>query len=91
MPELDGLGVVEVVGPEMMPLTVFVTAFDQHAIRTFEANALDYILKPFSDDRRQAMLSRAMKRLQQMQIQTFGQSLIRAMAALPGIEGIRTG
>lgn len=87
MPGLDGLGVVEVIGPEMMPLTVFVTAFDQHAVRAFEANALDYILKPFSDDRMQAMLSRAKQRLQQMQIQTFGQSLIRAMAELPGIEG----
>jgi two-component system LytT family response regulator len=87
MPGLDGLGVVEVVGPEMMPLTVFVTAFDQHAVRAFEANALDYILKPFSDERMQSMLSRAKQRLQQMQIQTFGQSLIRAMAALPGIQG----
>ena len=87
MPGLDGLGVVEVIGPEMMPLTVFVTAFDQHAVRAFEANALDYILKPFSDDRLQAMLSRTKQRLQQMQLQTFGQSLILAMAALPGIEG----
>lgn len=50
-----------------MPLTVFVTAFDRHAIRAFEANALDYILKPSSDERMQAMLARAKQRLQQMQ------------------------
>ena len=41
MPELDGLGVIEAVGPAEMPLTVFVTAYDQHAIQAFEANALD--------------------------------------------------
>ena len=49
MPELDGLEVIEAVGAAAMPLTVFVTAYDQHAIRAFEANALDYLLKPFSD------------------------------------------
>jgi two-component system, LytTR family, response regulator len=87
MPGLDGLGVVEAVGPEVMPLTVFVTAFDQHAVRAFEANALDYILKPFGDERMQSMLARAKQRLQQMQIQTFGQNLMRAMSALPGMEG----
>lgn len=87
MPGLDGLGVVEAVGPEVMPLTVFVTAFDQHAVRAFEANALDYILKPFGDERMQSMLSRAKQRLRQMQVQTFGQNLMRAMSALPGVEG----
>jgi two-component system LytT family response regulator len=87
MPDLDGLGVVEAIGPEMMPLTVFVTGFGQHAVRAFEANALDYILKPFSDERMEAMLSRAKQRLWQMQIQSFGQNLMRAMAGLPGMEG----
>jgi len=87
MPGLDGLGVIEAVGPEVMPLTVFVTAFDHHAVRAFEANALDYILKPFGDERMQTMLSRAKQRLRQMQVQTFGQNLMRAMAALPGVEG----
>src|SRR4051812_14647812 len=48
MPELDGLGVIDAIGPTQMPLTVFVTAYDQHAIRAFEFNALDYLLKPFS-------------------------------------------
>src|SRR5271157_2697017 len=42
MPELDGLGVIDAAGVGQMPLTVFVTAYDQHAIRAFEANALDY-------------------------------------------------
>ena len=49
MPELSGLEVIAEVGAERMPPTVFVTAYDQHAISAFEANALDYLLKPFND------------------------------------------
>ena len=47
MPELDGFGVIERVPPERMPIVVFTTAFEQHAIRAFDAHALDYLLKPF--------------------------------------------
>src|SRR5271168_236435 len=65
MPELDGLGVVDAVGAEQMPLTVFVTAYDQHAIRAFEANALDYLLKPFSDERYEATMARVKARLEE--------------------------
>src|SRR5215470_18554961 len=46
IPELNGLEVIAEVGAERMPLTVFVTAYDEHAIRAFEANALHYLLKP---------------------------------------------
>ncbi len=60
MPELDGFGVVEAVGVERMPLTVFVTAYNEHALRAFEAQALDYLLKPFDDER----LARALKRVE---------------------------
>ena len=59
MPELDGLGVIGAIGAEDMPLTVFVTAYDEHAIRAFEANALDYLLKPFSDERFEATMARS--------------------------------
>src|ERR1700753_131404 len=62
MPQLDGMEVVKAVGAEAMPLTVFVTAYDQHAIKAFEANALDYLLKPFSDERFEAMLTRVKRR-----------------------------
>src|SRR5215831_5142809 len=58
MPELNGLEVIAEVGAERMPLTVFVTAYDQHAIRAFEANALDYLLKPFSDERFETTMAR---------------------------------
>ncbi|HEV2146195.1 MAG TPA: LytTR family DNA-binding domain-containing protein [Longimicrobiaceae bacterium] len=47
MPELDGFGVVEAVGVDRMPMTVFVTAYEEFALRAFEASALDYLLKPF--------------------------------------------
>ncbi len=65
MPELDGLGVIDAIGPAAMPLTIFVTAYDQHAIRAFEANALDYLLKPFSDERFEATMARVRTRLQE--------------------------
>lgn len=73
MPELDGLGVIDAVGTARMPLTVFVTAYDKHAIRAFEANALDYLLKPFSDERHEATMARAKSRLNERSMQEFGQ------------------
>ncbi len=63
MPELDGFEVVREVGPERMPVVVFVTAYDQHAIRAFEANAVDYLLKPFDDARFRAAIARARRSL----------------------------
>jgi two-component system LytT family response regulator len=66
MPELDGLHVIESVGAERMPLTVFVTAFDQHAIAAFEANAVDYLLKPFSDERFASTMARVRSRREPM-------------------------
>ena len=51
MPELDGLGVIRTVGVEHMPAVIFVTAFDEYAVRAFEVHALDYLLKPFDIER----------------------------------------
>jgi two-component system LytT family response regulator len=59
MPELDGFAVVQAVGVEQMPVTVFVTAFDQYALKAFEAHALDYLTKPFDRERFQMSLTRA--------------------------------
>jgi two-component system LytT family response regulator len=63
MPGLSGLELVDAFGAARMPLTVFVTAYDQHAIRAFDANALDYLLKPFSDERFEATMARVTRRL----------------------------
>jgi two-component system, LytTR family, response regulator len=59
MPGMDGLAVLEAVGPERMPAVVFVTAHDQYAVQAFEVNACDYLLKPFDEVRLQKALERA--------------------------------
>jgi len=86
MPELDGLGVIDEVGAESMPLTVFVTAYDQHAIRAFEANAIDYLLKPFSDERLEATMTRVKNRLDERSVREFGTRMLRLVSAVPGVE-----
>jgi two-component system LytT family response regulator len=64
MPVLDGFGVVEKIGVENMPLTIFVTAYDQFAIKAFESHALDYVLKPFDEDRFRKTIERMKRQLQ---------------------------
>ena len=64
MPEMNGFQVVESIGVEQMPVTIFVTAFDRYAIRAFDANAVDYLLKPFAPDRLSRAVSRALDRCQ---------------------------
>jgi two-component system LytT family response regulator len=81
MPELDGLGVIEVVGAGQMPLTIFVTAYDQHAIHAFEANALDYLLKPFSDERFEAAMHRAKVRLDERSTSEFGRRVLKMVSS----------
>lgn len=63
MPEMDGFGVIAAIGVDAMPLTVFVTAFDAYAVRAFEAEALDYLLKPFDDLRFGRVLERVRRQL----------------------------
>jgi two-component system, LytTR family, response regulator len=63
MPRLDGFGVIAEVGVEAMPLVVFVTAFDEHALRAFEVHALDYLLKPFAPSRLRRLLDRLRRQL----------------------------
>lgn len=59
MPLLDGFGVIESLDAETTPAVVFVTAYDEHAIRAFEVNALDYLLKPIDPERFRKTLARA--------------------------------
>lgn len=81
MPELSGLEVIAAIGAERLPLTIFVTAYDQHAISAFQANALDYLLKPFSDERMQAAMARARQRLADRQLRSFGENVARMLGA----------
>src|SRR5690349_10871338 len=63
MPHLDGFGVISQIGIDAMPSTIFVTAYDEHAIKAIESHALDYLLKPFSDQRFEAALGHARKQV----------------------------
>jgi two-component system LytT family response regulator len=63
MPELDGFDVLKAVGAEKMPAVIFVTAYDQFALRAFEVHALDYLLKPFDRERVRRALERAKAQL----------------------------
>ncbi|MBB3228242.1 two-component system LytT family response regulator [Luteibacter sp. Sphag1AF] len=63
MPAMNGMDVVATIGAARMPATVFVTAFEQYAVRAFEANAVDYLVKPFSQNRFVETLARVRKRL----------------------------
>jgi two-component system LytT family response regulator len=87
MPEVDGFGVVsslaEERGFENLPIIVFVTAHDEFALRAFEAHAVDYLLKPFSDERFQATLDRAIRHVRA----GLAQTLMSQMQALLGRAG----
>jgi two-component system LytT family response regulator len=63
MPECGGFDVLELLGADLPPLIIFVTAYDEYALRAFEAGALDYLLKPFDDARFCRALQRAKDRL----------------------------
>lgn len=65
MPECDGFDVLELLGPDLPAAIVFVTAYDQYALRAFEAGALDYLLKPFDNVRFERALNRAKERIAQ--------------------------
>jgi two-component system LytT family response regulator len=64
MPEMDGFAVMKALEGEVMPLVIFVTAYDQYALQAFEVYALDYLLKPFDRQRFDKALQRAKTRLQ---------------------------
>jgi two-component system LytT family response regulator len=82
MPDGTGFDVIERVGADRMPVTVFVTAYDAHALRAFEASAADYLLKPFDEDR----FSNAMNRAQQL---VMGRARIEGGTAGPEAEFAR--
>jgi two-component system LytT family response regulator len=88
MPKLDGFGVIHRVhdeaGPDAMPPVVFVTAFDQHALRAFEVHALDYLLKPFAPARLGKVLDRVRKRQKGGSSAELARRMERLLAALEG-------
>jgi two-component system, LytTR family, response regulator len=76
MPDIDGFEVVDAIGVDAMPLVVFATAFEDYALRAFDAGALDYLLKPFDEER----FRRAVERVRREVLAPAG-----AVAALGGV------
>ena len=77
MPGLDGFGVLEALSPEEIPAVVFVTAFDQYAVRAFEAQAVDYLMKPFSKERVGEAVRRVRELVKGRSIEDFRESIGR--------------
>ena len=86
MPELDGFDVLRAIGTGAVPVLIFVTAYDQFALRAFEAHALDYLLKPFDDERFEGALQRGRQRLRQEQ---GGDPNLRLRTLLEEVRGSR--
>jgi two-component system LytT family response regulator len=82
MPELDGFGVIDEVGVDAMPATIFVTAYDHYALAAFEVHAVGYLLKPFDRDRFARTLQHAKKRLAQPAEQGLGPEALKMLDAL---------
>jgi two-component system LytT family response regulator len=78
MPELDGLGVLRQLAPDEFPITIMVTAYDKYAIQAFDAHAIDYLLKPFSDQRFDNAISRARRYLASADLHTQAEELTAA-------------
>ncbi len=84
MPGLDGFQTMaKVVGGEL-PLVVFITAFDQHALRAFEVRAFDYLLKPFDSARLKQTIQRARVQLQRMKQETGNQKVLAMLENMQG-------
>lgn len=88
MPEMDGFQVLRALPEERLPVVIFITAYDQYALKAFEVHALDYLLKPFDDERFERALSRARAQLRRKQVGEVNRSLAALLAsyALPGDE-----
>jgi two-component system, LytTR family, response regulator len=79
MPGATGLEVVARVGPERMPATIFVTAYDAHALKAFEIAAVDYLVKPFDDERFAQAFSRARERLRLQEVEKATRRLLSVL------------
>ncbi|MFL5612442.1 MAG: LytR/AlgR family response regulator transcription factor [Gemmatimonadaceae bacterium] len=81
MPEVDGLGVVRLVRRDRLPLVAFVTAYDEYAVRAFEMNAVDYLLKPVEASRLRQTINRAVERLERAETHPGDADRVRAAAS----------
>ncbi len=85
MPVMSGLEVVGEVGPDSMPATIFVTAFDRYALQAFDVAAVDYLVKPFTDERFEQAFQRARRKLALEGIEQQRRQLLAALTRLDSI------
>jgi two-component system LytT family response regulator len=83
MPVLDGFDVLEALVGQRMPVVIFVTAYDRYAVKAFEVQALDYLLKPFDKDRFMAALQRAKDQLRQAEVGNLEDRLRQLLQVVP--------
>jgi two-component system LytT family response regulator len=81
MPEVDGFEVLRCIEPCAVPAVIFVTAFDRYALQAFEHHALDYLLKPFSDERFAVVINRTRLRLRERTFASMARRLADLLAA----------
>jgi len=81
MPGKTGIDVVREVGPDAMPLTIFVTAYDRYALQAFDLAAVDYLVKPFDDERFEQAFQRARR---YVELEEMGELRERLLAVLDG-------
>ena len=82
MPGLDGFDVIDAVGADAMPVVIFVTAYDEHALRAFDVHALDYLLKPLDEERFSEALAHARARLAEQEAGEFEDRLSDLLSGL---------
>lgn len=75
MPDCSGLDVIREVGADRMPAVIFITAYDEYAVKAFELNAVDYLLKPFDEERFQESIERARRRIETQKQDSVAQRL----------------
>jgi two-component system, LytTR family, response regulator len=90
MPVMGGFEVIRTIGPEKMPLILFVTAYDKYALQAFDANALDYLLKPFSEDRFRKALDRVRRQIEFCRSEDLSHKIEALLQAVgPGSKMVR--
>ncbi len=91
MPELNGFEVLNELGSEKLPVIIFVTAYDKYALKAFEVHAIDYLLKPFDDDRFYAALNHAREQIANVQNNSIRKKLFDLITDLTGVKSLPSG
>ena len=89
MPEVDGFGVLEALDPASLPAIIFVTAYDDYALRAFDTHAVDYLLKPINPERFTVAVDRAKGRLASSAVAKINKNLLALLDSQSGVRPYR--